>query len=186
MFFCPLLQVCDGLCGLPALLCPVWVPLRRMWCPRFPHCCDRLLHPGYSGLRGGSGLVPSQARPGRGGLYGHRLWPPQSRSGLCGLRHLWSSGQRERVLPLCCHNLLRGRLRFLLHSDCAGGRNDGVREDQGCALHALWPLRGGVHPPGSSALPECISGVAGVLLWHKIWLSVETVVMPSGEVSMGQ
>lgn len=186
MIFCLALQVCDSLCSLPTVLCPIWVPLRRLWCPKFPHRCDRLLHPGYSCLCGWSGLVPSQARPGCGGLHGHRLWPPQSRSRLCGLHHLWSSGQQERVFPLCCHNLLCCRLCFLLCSDCSGSHNDCVWKDQGCALHVLWPLCGGVHPPGSSALPECIGGVASVLLWHKIWFSMETVVMPTGEVSVGQ
>ena len=184
--FCPLLQVCDSLCGLPSLLCPSWVPLRRLRCPKFPHRRDRLLHLGDSGLRGWSGPVPSQAGPGCGGLHGHRLWPPQSRSGLRGLHHLWSSGQPERVLSLRRHHLLRRRLCLLLHSDRSGGCNDRVWTDQGYALHVLRPLRGGMHPPGGSALSERIGSVAGVLLWHKIWLSLEAVVLPSRKLSMGQ
>jgi len=182
----PLLQVCDSLRGLPALLRPIRVPLRRLRRQKLPHRGDGVLHPGRSGLRGRGGPVPGQAGPGGGGLHGHRVRPPEGRPGLRGLHHLRSAGQRERVFPLRRHHLLRGRLRLLLRSDRRGGRDDRVRADEGRALLALRPLRGGVHPPGGAALPERLGGVAGVLLRRKVRLSVAAVVVPSGSVSVGQ
>lgn len=130
--------------------------------------------------------MPGQAGPGRGRLHGHSLWPSQGGSGLRGLCHFRRAGEQERIFPLRSYDLLRGGLRVLLCSDCGCRGDDCVQTDQGCLLHVLRPLRGGVHSAGSSALSECIGGVAGVLLRHQIRLPVEAVLLPSGQMSVGQ
>ncbi|KAK0150145.1 Myeloid-associated differentiation marker-like protein 2 [Merluccius polli] len=76
-------------------------------------------------------------------------------------------------------HLLRGGVRPLLRTDLPGGPGDGVRPDGGGgALHAVRPLRGGLHPAGRPALPERVGGVDGVLLRRQIRVSVATVVCP--------
>lgn len=180
------LKVRHGIGGLPALLRHITVPVRWVRGPKLQNRRDRLLHPRHTGLRSRGCPLQSQARTGQSGLHGHCFWLAQSSPGLCGLHHIRGAGQQEWLPSTRGHHLLPCRLRLLLHRDSPGCPDDGLWPDQSRVLHVLWPLRGGVHPAGSATLPECVSGVAGFLLWCKIWISVEAIVLPTRKVSMGQ